>query len=970
MLGTEFPHYFCLFEIGQTSPDSLESSDQNGELVNGTAEEHAESEGDRRPSLNASTPDDDLSLRERTSTVPIPPARTIAQVYMNQSAEAQSQPDLLGIPYTTHENVLLRKRNINNSLGPQLSADSRLSMPPFVFSSTSLRSFENSPSTSSSYANDMSLRAGGNESENTGENSEADDTSLNEHSNRNLNGELEALSNSVQTNTLGAPDGPSETIFEMISEQTYSDAESTQPSSSVSNSEPVSSSLSTEHNQSTLANSDTMINEVNSEDSSEIRDVNADDVSLNHSGENNSYTGEIGTNAASDVSETVIQEDEPVANERNIDNINDVNEVQVEHEETEDSTSASDVVSPLESSLLVDTSFLDQQDSAVSVEMAPSSEDTSTLPLQTLSQDDVLTVDLPPVEPSTSLGERDVTLGEELSTSGNGLEDGTNILQESNNMETNSANRPNTLNLNNFSTLSVTATHDSASASTSDMEHSSEQRTRGIADENNHNQNSVGHTSFSMFGTDVIGASFMNLESEPDIMNVLSLSNTSTSDAVMPTQSADIEGTSPRRAMAIGNLRTLFQIPDRDNTTQTFDNSLGRISQDETTPSEEVSSDTDVLENSVTTQRVTGPVGISDNSDAIEPDTGTSDLSGSSSNAYGTADVSDISSSSSTSVVENSTSSELVLSAGNELTNTEMQGMPSGQYEVEQAVQFSESTENEISQSTRTETSPSGATVNASLISQSSTSDEPRSPRTSLSSPVPSITQVRYLRSKNLSIRLPSRTSSPLPVVHVVPPNVPVSRRNSENDLLLSPIEVDPILPATRLESSARESSSVVTRSLARDVFDAPDGSREVINAGASTSRYDTSVSEPTAAASTSSTSDVSNSAPQRRSSSGSSQSGNAKNRKKIKSRSRSNRQSSTTEPTEGAESSGQVQARRRIVEERPNRNLVDNFSEQSNDESSSSHHRASIYNQISDFARDEDVLDESLPQRKYIFVL
>ena len=876
---------------------------------------------------------------------------------MNQSAEAQSQPDLLGIPYSTHENVLVRKRNINNSFVPQLSADSRLSMPPFVFSSTSLRSFENSPSTSSSYANDMSLRAGGNENENTGENSETDDTSLNEHSNRNLNGEIEALSNSVQTSTLRAPDGPSETIFEMTSEQTYSEAESTQPSSSVSNSVLVSSSFSTEHATNTLASSNTMINEVNNEDNSEIRDVSANDVSLDQSDENNSYTGELGTNAVSDVSETVIREDEPMANERNIDNISDVNEVQVAPEETED---VSDTVSPVESSLLVDNSFLDQQDSAVSDEIAPSSEDSSTL----LSQDDVLTVDLPPVETSTSLGERDVTSGEVLSTPDNDLEDGTisNILQGSDNIETNSACRPNTLNLNNVGTLS-----DSASACTSDIEHSSEQLE--IADENNRNQNSVGHTSFSMFGTDVIRESFMNLESDPDIMNVLSVSNTNTSEVVMPSQSAETEGTSPRRAMAIGNLRTLFQIPDRDNTTQTVDNSLARMQQqDETIPSDEVSSDTDVLENSATTEGVTGTIGTNENNDAIEPDTGTSDLSGSSSNAYGTADISDVSSGSSTSVVENSTSSELLLNGGNDLTNREMQTMPAGRCEVEQAVQgraFSGTTENELSQSTRTGTSPSGATINASLISQSSTNDEPRFPRTSLSSPVPSITQVRYLRSKNLSIRLPSRTSSPLPVLHVVPPNVPVSRRNSENDLLLSPIEADPILPATRQESPARESSTVVTRSLARDVFDAPDGSREVINAGASTSHCDTSLSEPTAAVATSSASDVSNAAPQRRSS----QSGNAKNRKKNKSRSRSSRQSSTTEPTEGVESSEQIQSRRRIIDERPNRNLVDNSLEQSNDESSPSHHRASIYNQISDFARDEDVLDESLPQRKYIII-
>ena len=955
------------FNLGQASPDSIDSGDQNGELLNGTDEEHAESDGDRRPSLNASTPDDDLSVRERTSTVPISPARTIAQVYMNQSAEAQSQPDLLGTPYTTHENVLVRKRNINNSLGPQLSADSRLSMPPFVFSCTSLRSFDNAPSTSSSYANDMSLRIGDNESENTGENSETDDASLNENINRNLNDEVEALPNNVQTSSLGARDSPSEIICEAgaSEHQTSSEVESTHPSTAVPAAELESTCLSTEHTPSGSGNSDTIINGVNCEETSEIRDVNANNVSFSNSDENNSLSSELGTSAVNDVSETVVEQDEPVANERNIDNISNVNEHQeTESEETEDSTNASDVVCSPETSLSEDNSSLDQQHSVASAEIAPSSEDSSTLPLQLSSQHGALTVDLPPVGPSISLRESDVTLGEEFSRRGNDIEEAasSNILEGS---EDNSANRPNTLPFNNVSALSVTGTEDPTSARTTDIEHSNEQLQ--IPDENNRSQNSVQRTSFSMFGADVTGESFMNLESEPDIMNVLSLSNTNTSDVVMSTQSADIGSTSPRRTMATCNLRTLFQIPDGDNTARTIDNSVGRIQQqDDTTPSEEVSSDTNVLENSVTTQRVIGTVETNEYSDAIEQATGTSDLSASSLNAFGTADISGISSSSSTSVVENSTSSELLLSEGNELANTEVLGMPSGQYEEEQVEQertFTNTTENELSQSTRIETSASGATLNASLISQSSTNDELRSPRTSLSSPLPSITQVRYLRSKNLSIRLPSRTSSPLPVVHVVPPNVPVSRRNSENDLFLSPIEADPILPATRIDSRARESSPVVTRSLARDVFDAPDGSREVINAGASTSHCDTSLSEPTAAtptSSTSSTSDVSNSAPQRRSSSGS-----GKNRKRNKPRSRSNRQPSTNEPTEGVESLEQAQSGRRIIGERTNRNVVDNPSEQTNDEPSPSNHRASIYNQISDFASDEDVLDESLPPRE-----
>ncbi len=883
----------------------------------------------------------------------------MAQVFMDQSTAAQSQPDLLGLPYTTHENVLMRKRNINNTLSvsPELSAhlNSRLSMPPFVFSCSSLRSYENSPSTSSSFANDMASRAGGNEGENTDENSETDDTSLNEQINRNLNDELAATSNSMQSNTRnGCDDSHSRTLSEMTAPvQTSSEVADNQSSTSLPNSEPEGGNLRAESAPSTSTNSDTTVNEVSGDDTNEIREVDDDNnESLDNSSEHNSHT-----------SETVLQENEPITNERN--NENDVTEVEdfpaeatVENTNPEGSTNGSVLVSPLESSLLLDNSSPAQPDSTVSVEFAPSSEDSSSSSLQPFSQHEVLTVDLPPEEPDTSFVESDFTAGV-LSGPVNDVCEGTSsdILQETN-IESSSANQPNTSTENDSRSSSDIETQDSTNASpnTSSLEHLHPQLE--IPDENHISQNSVQHTNLTRFGGEINGDSFMDLESEPDIMNVLSLSSATSPDIIMSTQSADTGGTSPRRIVGTCNLRTLFQIPDRENEGESNDNSVGVIQQDDTTPSE------DVRENSDNRQ-VTGTIGNHDNSDIIQPDIETSgnhDSSASNVVTSGLTDgelgahghTSDTLPSSSTPVFENSTSSVTeVLDVLPDNGQCQMD-----QVCTEEATATTNSTEDEL-----TENSQSTSTVDGSLNSQSSC-DEPTSQRPTLPSPVSSITHVRHLRSKKVSIRLPSRTASPLPVVHVVPPNVPVSRRNSESDGPSASIEADPILSATRLDSPVQESSLAVARSLVRDVFDAPDGSQEATNVGASTSHSGTSLSEATAGAPTSSVSGTSNSGPKRRSSSGSSQS--ARNKRKNKSRNRTSRHSSATDPTDDAESLGQ--SRRRVNDERPNRNHVDNTTEETNDESSPSHRPASIYVQISDFARDEDVLDEPLPPSKYIF--
>ena len=861
---------------------------------------------------------------------------------MDQSMAAQSQPDLLGLPYTTHENVLMRKRNINNTLSVSpTELNSRLSMPAFVFSCTSLRSFENAPSTSSSYANDMTLRASGNEGENTGESSEADDASVNEQVNRNLNYEFAASSNSMQTNTRSACGSLSATISDMIA----SEVENNQSSTSVA--------------PSTSTNSETILDEENSDGTNEIRDVDTNNISLDNCSEHNSHISELETNAEADVSETVLEEDDPATNEGNNENRSDVNETEdfsaetnMENTNTEYSTNESALVFPLEVSLFVDNSLTAQQDSTVSVENAPSSEGSSSS-LQQLSQHEVLTVvDLPPDEPDTSLGERDFTAVQLFGPVINATEGtSSDILQENNNIDINSANRPNASTVNDSRILSVNETRDSTNASTSSLEPSHGQL--DIPDENNISQNSVQHLNMTV-------DSFMDLESEPDIMNVLSLSNATTFDIVMPTQSADIEGTSPRRTVGTCNLRTLFQIPDRESEAETVDNSLGRIQQDDTTPSEEASAVINVSGNSDTIQPDIETLGHHDSS-ASNVGTG---LSNSDLGAHGTADISDILPNSDTSVVENSSSSGLLSGGG----NNELDDTDNGQYQMEQASTeeartTSDSTEDELSRNWRLENSQS-TPMNASLMSQRSINDEARSQRATLPSPIPSITHVRYLRSKNVSIRLPSRTASPLPVVHVVPPDVPVFPRNSESEFPSTSIEAEPILPATPVDSPVQGLRPVATRSLARDVFDAPDGSWEIVNAGASTSHSGASLSEATPGIQTSSVSGASHSGPKRRSLSGSSHSGNAKNKRTNKSRNRTNR-NSATEPTEGAESLGQVRSSQRIIEERPNRNYPDNTTEETNGESSPSDRPASIYVQISDFASDEDVLDEPLPPRK-----
>ena len=842
---------------------------------------------------------------------------------MDQSAAAQSQPDLLGLPYTAHENVLMRRRNLDHSLSVSpAQLNSRLSMPAFVFSCTSLRGSENSPSTSSSFTNDMALRAGGIEGENTADNSETDDSSVNEQVNRNMDNDLEATCSTMQNNAESACDSPSGSIFQINAQaQSSTEVNDSQNSTSVPNCEDEESNLNTECVPSTSTNLDTTVNEVNIDDTTnETRQVNDNIESLDTGAEDNSHT-----------SETVLLQDEEITSEGNNENVSYRNEVDnvsaeatTENMNTEDS-SRNESVASLESSLLVENLPLAQQNSTISPEITSLSEDNSSSSQQ-LPQYEVLTVDIPPDEPDLSLGNSDFTVSE-LSTPVNDVDNGISpdILQETN-VESNSANQLSTPTAKDSTTLSASETQDSSSGSTSSPEHFDQQLQ--FHDENEITHNFVQH-------------SFMDLESEPDIMTVLSLSNVATSDVIMPTQSAEIEETSPRRTVGTCNLRTLFQVPDSESAAEA-NNDIREGIQDDTTSREEVSDDVNVLENSDS-----GVVENRDNNDITQADIetsndmGASGFSGGNLTANERANSSDELPSSSTSIVQNSCGKQVHdIAPDNEQFETE-------QVSLEEAGAIAE---DELSESVILENPHSTPTVSSNVRSQSSF-DELVSQRTTLPSPVPSITYVRYLRSKNLSIRLPSRTASPLPVVHVVPPNVPVSRTNSESDVPSASIEADPILSATRLDSPVQEASPVCTRSLARDIFDAPVSSREAINEGASTSQSGASLSDAAAGVQTSSVPSVPNSGPKRRSS----------NKRKNKSRARTSRHASATEPTDDAEFGGQ--SRRRISEDRPNRNNEDNTVEGTNDEST--HRPASIYVQISDFASDEDVLDGPLPPRK-----
>lgn len=899
----------------------MASADLNGELVNGTGDDHFENDGDRRPSLNASTPDDDLSLRERTSTVPIPPARPIGQVCIDQSSAAQSQPDLLGLPYTSHQSAHMRKRNMDTSLivSPEVSSEhnSRLSMPPFVFSYSSLRSFENSPSTSSSYANDMALRLGGNEDENAGENSDIDDDA--EQAGSSVNSEL---ANCAQNNSIGS---------------------TTENAAFVPNSEVEDNSVgATSDVPDTSTNLHTVLNEVNTEDVVEFCDVDANTINTS---EHNASASRPQTSAEPDNREAVLHEVEVVINEGNDDNVNVLvkNEAASENMSAECNTNGSSLASFPES--FVENSIAIQQET----EIPPSNENTSTLSLQQVSQHEVFSVALPPEEHSSQVDDSTVT---ELSTPDNIVDEGSSSQSDlvRSDIQTNSGISLNESTVNNCNRIIC------------DQQNSNLQHLHGRPerpDENHTIENSVQQASLSRLESGITGNSLMDFESEPDIMNFLPLSSTTPSDMMMPTQSADVEGTSPRRTTGICNLRTLFQIPERDNFNEIPGNAVEGLQQN----SEEVSTPlVELSEISSTTQRV-DTIGNHENSDSNNPEIRTlgnrenrvssldsSGLGRDNLVADGAVNISNRLPSSNSSAEENASSIELLSDAvNNELESRGILGTPLGNRQVATGQASTEDlsssgTEDEASRNVTTENAP---TVHSGLISQSPLDGDAASPR--MTSPIPSITHVQYLRSRNISMRLPSRTASHFPVVHVVPPNVPVTRRNSENNL--PSIEAEPVLPSTLVESAAGQSSAVATTSLAMDIFDAVDGSREAINAGPSTSHSGASPSEQT-----SSTSIAPNSEPKRKVSSG-----NSMNSRKLKPREAGSRHLLNKR----GESSVHVHSRRRAREDRANRNRHDNVANVTNEESIPSHRPDSIYGQISDFATDENVPDQPLPLRK-----
>ena len=850
----------------------------------------------------------------------------MAQVFMHQSTAAQSQPDLLGLPYTTHENVVMRKRDLDLSLSitGELASElnSRLSMPPFVLSSGSLRSFENSPSTSSSYATDMASRPAEIDQENASGNSDID-TSLNEPVRTNLNNEMEESPNNMQT--------LSDNSVSMNSAvHVPTEDESYENSTFLTNSENEGNDVDAESPTNTSPCPNPILNEEISDNTIEIHSVDVTDENLNNCRERNIQLSEQETLADAAIGETVLQEDELMNNDGN-------NEVNSEVNDAEEFLPEASVDNIAEES--TNNVPLAEQDLPASADGARSSEDSLVFTAAQPSQHEVLSAELPPDERVSLFGGPLEPVNEVDASSNVDPEQ----MDDGNQSYSSEVNDPNT------------ETEDSSNTSASGLQPLHREETDEI-------QNSVRQTNSSLrsFENDTVmfgrGNSFMDLESEPDIMNVLSLSNNTTSDVIMPTNSADIEGTSPRRTVGTCNLRTLFQIPDRENASGTMDSIPTRIQQDE-------AAGVDMGANVSGDNTVQGDFGKFDDRDNVENNDSASVIV--SSVTQGSDNVSRSSPSSGISEIADSSLNEALLgNDNNELDgNSDVSGTGNDRGRLENAITdagpIGNSTDKSFSQNS-TENSDASAAADISQLSN----DELTSP-----APAPSITHVQYLRSKHLSIRLPSRTASPLPVVHVVSPKVPVSPNDSGDDLPANFIEAEPVLAATRLDPPLRESTPIVSRSLARDVFDAPDGLGDDVNVGASTSSSISFLQPNTSRTQTSSASGVSHLAQNRKSSSSSSQSGNTRNKRKNKSRSRTSRNSSATEPTEFAEStSGQVRARRRVGEERANRIL--DTTEETNDESASSNRGASIYVQISDFPSEEDVLDEPLPQRKCVFIL
>lgn len=886
--------------------------------------------------------------------------KPLAQVYMDHSQEAQSQPDLLGLPYSTHENVRTRNKSENNKLSPEFSngMSSRLSMPPHVFSRLAVEGFDDFPSTSSSNANNISNRTLNNEdqeastsqeqqsSRNLEENGLSSDNDMTNTSGVNVSDEAGSSLNEVATGICSSDVGTSQELSNAVNNVDAASLSHSQLDDNLGT--PENSSNQQEIPSTSLSNSNgTPATNDNGSERDSSNNNNSSVVEMDY--EPNSIPVNVGEREANVDPSNTRPASQPTVNHEQENNVQDFRM----NESGED---LPQVLGSETSRTVFDNTYEESPSSIVRTMSASA------------PSPDILIVELPLADENSSPLNEDLM----LESRSNEVEESINSVSfEQDFPEINGENPTDTEEIPSFaeplgvSNDNMTSTTAENQESTNDSHPSSEPLSTAVA--------CNGDSSFTAFGSEVNDHPFMDVEAEPDIMNAFSISNSSSSDLVIPSQSTPLsDDATSRRTLGSCNLRTLFQIPDNDNS---LANGLSDVAQEIThsatavTISETISTNTNFIENCEGANPSTDPL----ESFQSTTDSGVTEVVSSSNNYDPSPESANVRSNTenldSNETLERNVDFEIA-----EVLQTNCENAPRA--EIEQA---------EVGLTNATATSSTNGTsenrvkpsTSSNTESSPAVSNERTTARAATPARIPSFTHVRYLRSKNVSIRLPSGKSTTLPVVHFVPPNIPLSPNSlhqpnvAQAAVVAIPVEAEPVLPATFVDSNAhlnRRSSSTARESLSNLgdislVDDRQDGGQRV-GTEASTSH----VTPSGATALDPGPSAASHSAPKRRSSSEGAQSGNTKVKKKGKSRNRtSSREVSVAEPRENLEVAADPPVRRRRHEDASNRQLEVPQShtggEQRNE--ASSPRAASIYVQISDFATDDDVSEESLPARK-----
>ena len=464
---------------------------------------------------------------------------------MDNSQEAQSQPDLLGLPYSTHENVRTRNKSANNELSPEFSngMSSRLSMPPHVFSRLAVEGFHDFPSTSSSNANNISNRTLNNEDQEAS-------TSQEQQSSRDLE-ENGLGSDNDMTNTSGVSvsDEAGSSLNKVATGICPSDVGTSQGLSNVVNNvDTASLSHSTPENSNNQEIPSTSLSNSNGTPAT-------NDNGSERDSSNNSNSSVIEMDYEPNSIPVIVDE-----REANVDpsNTRPASQPTVNHEQennvldfrmNENGADLPQVLGSETSGTVFDNTY---EESPSSVVRTMSASEPSP---------DILIVELPLVDENSSSFNEDVML-ESRSNEG---EESINLVScEQHFSEINGDNPTDTeetpssaepLGVSNDNMTSTTAENQE---STNDSRPSPEPLSTAVA--------CNGDSSFTAFGSEVNGHPFMDVEAEPDIMNAFSISNSSSSDLVIPSQSTPLsDDATSRRTLGSCNLRTLFQIPDNDN---------------------------------------------------------------------------------------------------------------------------------------------------------------------------------------------------------------------------------------------------------------------------------------------------------------------------------------------------------------------------------------------------------------------